>query len=51
LPETRNPPIVNHGEQGIAETSSARSEEKVDELPKLMEDNPDTAIFVEKVKD
>ena len=28
-----------------------KDEKRVDELPKLMEDNPDTAIFVEKVKD
>jgi UbiD family decarboxylase len=26
-------------------------EKRVDELPKIMEDNPDTAVFVEKVKD
>lgn len=28
-----------------------QEEKRVDELPRLMEDNPDTAIFVEKVKD
>ena len=28
-----------------------KDEKRVYELPKLMEDNPDTAIFVEKVKD
>jgi hypothetical protein len=28
-----------------------KDKKRVDELPKLMEDNPDTAIFVEKVKD
>ena len=28
-----------------------KDEKRVDELPRLMEDNPDTAVFVEKVKD
>jgi hypothetical protein len=28
-----------------------KDKKRVDELLKLMEDNPDTAIFVEKVKD
>jgi 2,5-furandicarboxylate decarboxylase 1 len=28
-----------------------KDKKRVDGLPKLMEDNPDTAIFVEKVKD
>ena len=26
-----------------------KDEKRVDELPRIMEDNPDTAVFVEKV--
>jgi 2,5-furandicarboxylate decarboxylase 1 len=32
-------------------TTACSDEKRVDELPELIEQNPDTAVFVEKVKD